>query len=324
MANSAESDDDESLNPDFRRLVEVMEASYGPVEAAEKAAALPGPEELRYVRAMSSMREQDSWEPALAALEALNFWALTVTLEAGLRKIDLEQTARKEVIGFLGLTSHETADEIVVLLRQNHPVAALSRWRRLFESSVLISVLADGDEALAQRFQDHERLRRDKEVFRRYRIAKEFGYDREEKDTVRAAQRRIDEVEARYGKDFGLEYGWATAHVLERSEWFARDHENGRPSPTFAHLSETAELQMMASEYAEASAAVHASTQLDGLVDGKRAFSMAGHNACYGISVSCGRASLAEESVIDDELNSAVDVIIEMSHSAAANFPLYA
>lgn len=81
---------------------------------------------------------------------------------------------------------------------------------------------------------------------------------------------------------------------------------------------------MMASEYAEASAAVHASTQLDGLIEGQRAFTMAGHNACYGILVSCGRAALADESLIDDELSSAVDVIIEMAHTAAARFPPYA
>lgn len=140
MTDAEDEIEDEGLNPDFGRLVEVMETSYGPEEAAQKAVALPGPESHRYVRAMTSMRKLDAWEPALAALEALNYWALTVTLEAGVRGIGLEKTARREVIGFLGLTSHETADKIVVLLRQNHPVAALSRWRRLFEFSVLISV----------------------------------------------------------------------------------------------------------------------------------------------------------------------------------------
>ena len=85
-------------------------------------------------------------------------------------------------------------------------------------------------------------------------------------------------------------------------------------------LAQAVEPDQLASEYPEASAAVHSSTQLDGLVAGDRAFAMAAHNTCFALSRSVGELVLSEPEKIDDALNRAVETLIAMSHQVALQF----
>lgn len=308
---------------DFPRLAEIIGDSES-YEGAARTALRDGgsAEPRRYYAALVAMKRLEQWGDAFDALERLIHWGSEIDLEfeyrAGPR---IYSSARLTALAHLCLLANQTAHEVLVLLRADHEVGALSRWRRLYEFSVLISFLADLDDKEAARFQRHEQLRLDRATVQRYRISKDYGYERDDPETVREAQKRIDDAESEFGKDFSLEYGWAHEPLLAGSPKYARAYEQGRRrNPGLQDLARAVELDMFAAEYAEASASVHASTQLDGLVGGVRALRMAAHNTCYAVSVSCGRFVLSESDLIDEDLDGAVETLTAMSHQVAALF----
>lgn len=269
------------------------------------------------------MEELDRWAIAVDALETLTYWGEEVIIEVARREgMRMFESRRLEVMMELAQAACRTSDEVSALIRADLPVGALARWRRLYEFSVLVAVLDRFDDQTAELFRTHEALRRDKETVRAYRISKARGYERDQREVVKAAQSRIDSIAAEHGSSFTAEFAWVHEALLELSSKYARAVDQGRRThPTLADLAEAVELDMFASEYALASAAVHASTEIHGLgpLARKRGTQTAGHNSSYGISVSCGVLALAPDPA-DEEMNAAVDIVIAMSHEVANRF----
>jgi hypothetical protein len=306
----------------LKRFREALRSNDGPEQAAATMLADADPA-LRARESRDTARDEKlhGWEERIDQLERLSFWASELVADFAKRTVVLEPSVRRDVLQDMASWADGTANEVVTLLRTNHPQGALARWRRLHEYAVLASFLRGSDEETADMFIAHERLRNDRETVRIYRISKEYGYERDRREFVQAAQARIDQTLANYGPDFGMEFTWAHGVTYNSHSRYRRAYDKGRRrSPTMADLAELVGLAQFATDYSLASSAVHASTGMNGNVTARRAWHIAGHNSAYAIGWIAGHVAESEDAVYDDDVHASIRVVGEMAHQVALAF----
>jgi hypothetical protein len=121
----------------------------------------------------------------------------------------------------------------------------MARWRTLHELSVVATVIADGDEILAERYINHDAV----EVKRQADDYNQTQVPLGNSPIGKREQREIDEdfaqAIAKYGAEFGHPYGWAAKRLSKKK-------------PTFKDLQEEAGRAGMNAYYKLASFNVHA------------------------------------------------------------------
>lgn len=193
-------------------------------------------------------RIEERWGEGLDLLRML----LTCCREFGHESLRRHQKSqaksrlnRRFVLTNLHARSCQVADEIICLMANGFADGAMARWRTLHELSVVATLIADGDEALAERYINHDvvEVKRQADDYNLTQVP--LGYP----PISKRVQRRIDndfvEVLKQYGPEFGSPYGWATIHLNKKR-------------PTFKDLQDFSGRSGMNSYYKLASFNVHA------------------------------------------------------------------
>lgn len=139
----------------------------------------------------------------------------------------------------------QIASEIMTLMEGGFADGAMARWRTLHEVTCVAMVLSDEGDELAERYLAHEVVEARKGLGQYQRCHEALGYAPFSAREAKRIERGFDALIARYGKEFGSDYGWAAAHL-------------GVARPTFCQIEDAAGRAMMRSHYRMASHNVHA------------------------------------------------------------------
>ncbi len=140
----------------------------------------------------------------------------------------------------------QIAAEILTLIENGFADGAMARWRTLHEVSVVANVLADGGDALAERYLMHEAVEAKRAMDEYARCHEMLGHAPLAERTIDGVEREFRTVIARFGVSFREPFGWAADYL-------------SNPNPKFYHLEAAAGKVMMRSYYKMASYNVHAS-----------------------------------------------------------------
>jgi hypothetical protein len=201
-------------------------------------------------------RERTSFESRLAKvwhkpMDLLETF-LAIALEAG---EDFNQEFRAaasqehdyvfEVLTRLHARGCQIASEIMALLRSGHADGAHARWRSLHEIAVVDFFIKSSGNETAERYLLHDTVESHKAARLYQEHCRALGYEPLSKEEFNAIETGYQNLIARFGPEYGNEYGWA-ASVLRK------------PNPTFRDIEEHVGLAHLRPLYKMASHNVHA------------------------------------------------------------------
>lgn len=155
---------------------------------------------------------------------------------------------RAEALARLHIRACRVAKEIIVLIENGFAEGAQARWRTLHEVAVTATLIAEGGDALAERYFDHEAVDRKRALDDHRRAAGidgEAGLSKRQFAGVEEAYRAAIK---KYGKSFNNMYGWASGQLGVPKE------------PKFHDLQEAAGSLTLKLRYRLASFDIHASS----------------------------------------------------------------
>lgn len=128
------------------------------------------------------------------------------------REISSEQEelpATLDALVGLHVRGCRVAREVQCLLQGGFPSGALSRWRTLYELSVVAAFLAEHGDEVAERYLLHSihMTRKDVRQYKEYCDA--LGFEPVESSVVERLSAQEDELRERFGSEFLSDYGWA-------------------------------------------------------------------------------------------------------------------
>jgi hypothetical protein len=125
---------------------------------------------------------------------------------------------------------------------------ALARWRTIHELTIIGLLIEDGDEALAERYIDHNavEVKRQADDYEQTQVP--LGFPAIPLRERRVIEREFQTTVRRHGAGFGSPYGWASQALRKKK-------------PTFRDLQEAAGRAHKNSSYKLASFNVHASSR---------------------------------------------------------------
>ncbi|MER9948502.1 DUF5677 domain-containing protein [Mesorhizobium sp. M0047] len=193
-------------------------------------------------------RIEERWGEGLDLLRML----LTCCREFGSENLKRRQRSKSKkhsnrefVLTNLHARSCQVADEVITLMSNGFADGAMARWRTLHELSVVATLIADGDETLAERYINHDavEVKRQADDYNQTQVP--LGYAPIGKREQRSIDMEFSESIASYGTEFASPYGWAAKRLNKRK-------------PTFKDLQEEAGRAGMNAYYKMASFNVHA------------------------------------------------------------------
>ena len=140
--------------------------------------------------------------------------------------------------------SCRVAREIETLLRAGLPDGAFARWRTLHEIAVTALLIAQEGETLAQRYLEHDTVKRYTLMLAHDTHAKALGHQPPTSEERAALHTAYKSLLASHGDAFAEDYGWAALVIKGR--------------PTFARLERHAKLDRFRPYYSWSSSGVHA------------------------------------------------------------------
>jgi hypothetical protein len=102
------------------------------------------------------------------------------------------------------------SSEIIYLIQGGYASGALSRWRTLFETSVISLFLALNDEITSRRYLDYEIIETEKELEAYMQNIDFLGFEEIPLDEQNRIKAKKDEIIKQYGKEFARDNGWAS------------------------------------------------------------------------------------------------------------------
>lgn len=202
------------------------------------------------IRRGFEVRLRDIWGEAIDALYALYIVAVEAAEDYFARTRD-EAVADDDIVweALLRIQARacHVASEIQALLRSGHAEGAQARWRTLHELSVVAAFLNEHDAAVSRRYLEHEAITAwwDAKQYQNHAARLQFEpYTDEEMAEMKADH---DRLVAKYGRDYGQEWGWAAGVV--------------KGPLGFATIENAAELSHWRPFYRDANAAVHAGSR---------------------------------------------------------------
>ena len=133
---------------------------------------------------------------------------------------------------------------ILALLRSGFADDAHARWRSLHEMAVVSGFISEHGEDVAERYLLHEIVEQRKlaRAYKKHEIRAKL--DPLTQADIEALDERYDALVARFGKAFGLDYGWAASAL-------------GKERPTFVDIEEHVGLDHLRPYYVMANQNVH-------------------------------------------------------------------
>lgn len=241
---------DESHKKYIQALPEILQNSAEEVAKIRlRSLKRKWPEEYGYqLVEISEFREsmEERWGKALGLLRML----LTISRELGeaeFKKLSNVKDGLKNVMTRLHVRACQVSAEIVSLLENGFADGAMARWRTLHEICVVMLLMKEHGDPLAERYIDHQAIesKRGKD---QYHLCHEgLGY----KPMTAAVCRKIDRAYERaldkHGPEFAGPYGWAEGFI-----------PNGRKRLSLGDLERAVGRSFMGSHYKLASYNVHA------------------------------------------------------------------
>jgi hypothetical protein len=185
------------------------------------------------------------WGAALDALSLLRVWSL----EAGIAFHRRHKPAEGDWVHVVLVRLHARAcliaAEVLVLLQAGLASGAHARWRSAHEIAVVGIFIAQHGQDAAERYLLHDAIESDRAVadYQRYATRlRQVPLSREDVSDVRTAR---DGLIARFGREYGSPYGWASVAL-------------NNPRPTFRDIEESASLDHVRPYYRMASHPTHA------------------------------------------------------------------
>lgn len=154
----------------------------------------------------------------------------------------------RDVLGRLHTRACQVTAEIITLLENGYADGAMSRWRTLYEISVVGTLIAKNGDDLAERYIEHEAIESKRAMDEFVRNHADLGYAPPSKREIAAVTKRCNAAVNKFGTAFGTPYGWAIGYIGINN-----------PNPKFVHLEDAAGRAMMRSHYKMASYNIHAS-----------------------------------------------------------------
>lgn len=151
------------------------------------------------------------WQPALDKL----YQVIVISEEVGAEVFNEmhseagELSPKSQALIGLHVRSCQVSREVYCLLRGGYPAGALSRWRTLYELSVVATFLLEHDERLAERYLLHSIYMSRKDLRQYQRYCEELGFEPIEPEVVEELDTSTEELRERFGKPFLTRYGWA-------------------------------------------------------------------------------------------------------------------
>ncbi|NNV55031.1 DUF5677 domain-containing protein [Limnovirga soli] len=165
------------------------------------------------------------------------------TLAYSYRKINIKNV-KFEVLLRLHARSCQVAFEVLELLKSGFADGALSRWRTLYEISVLGNFLNNKPEDLSQKYLDYSIVESYQERLEFQKNYKKLGNKTYSKKDNNYVEAQINLLKEKYGKDFVKAYGWSSEYLLPGKR-------------NFAGMEETVEFKHMRPFYKMANNYVH-------------------------------------------------------------------
>lgn len=193
---------------------------------------------------------EERWGKPLGMLRML----LTVSRDLGSEMVEVRppnESHLSNVLLRLHARACQVTAEIITLLENGYADGAMARWRTLHEISIVMALMNEHGDALAERYVAHQAIEA-KSAKDQYELCHErLGYEPLSPDECSDIDAGYSEAISEFGKEFGGPYGWAAGYVEPR--------QRGRLG--LGDLEVAAGRSMMASHYKLASHNVHAGPQ---------------------------------------------------------------
>lgn len=171
-------------------------------------------------------RLESRWAVPFGLLRML----LTITAEFGSLTVERLSTAEAHteltaVQSRLHARACQVSLEVVTLLQSGFADGAMARWRTLHEIAVVMMLLSDGGDTLAESYRLHEAVESSRAAHEYNRYAKQLGLEPFGPDEIAEFDQRCAALVARFGPAFREPYGWASSHLqMERPTFAALEH----------------------------------------------------------------------------------------------------
>lgn len=186
------------------------------------------------------------WGKPLGMLRML----LTISREFGAEVAELrslDDSHLNNVLLRLHVRACQVTAEIITLLENGYADGAMARWRTLHEISIVMALINENGEQLAERYIAH-RVVEAKYGKDQYELCYEqLGYQPLTQEECDEIEKEFEDAISTYGKEFSGPYGWAVDYVPK-----------GRGRIGLGDLEAAAGRSAMASHYKLASHNVHA------------------------------------------------------------------
>lgn len=191
-------------------------------------------------------RLEGRWGEAIGLLRML----LTICREIGGEAHSsnlLGQSQRSNLLIRLHTRACQVTAEIISLLENGFADGAMARWRTLHEINVVMTLIKEHDEELAERYLAHRAIEAKSSKDQYELCYEQLGYMAISKVEGTEIDEGYKKAINKYGKQFGAPYGWAAKHIQV---------DSGRLG--FGDLETAAGRASMGSHYKLASHNVHA------------------------------------------------------------------
>jgi hypothetical protein len=157
-------------------------------------------------------RLENRWGKALGAMRLLLTICREIGQDAAVSR-PLLQTHLHNVLTRLHVRACQVTAEIIVLLENGYADGAMARWRTLHEISIVMVLIKDHGETLAERYTAHQAVEAKSGKDQYHRCHVQLGCEPIDDKTCLEIDDACERALARYGKDFGGPYGWAAGYV---------------------------------------------------------------------------------------------------------------
>lgn len=189
----------------------------------------------------------ERWKPALDLYKMIHVMAYE-TGEQFNQQNSAQVMELREFTRFVLIRLHAracyVAGEVLALLKSGYATGAMARWRTIHEIAVVMCLIKNSGQDLAERYYYHQDIETAKAAEEFQKHCRGLGQEPLSDEEMANHRRRKAELVQQFGNSYKEQYGWA-ADLLKV------------PKPTFAHLEEAADLEHVRPDYRLASHGVH-------------------------------------------------------------------
>ncbi|NWE48046.1 DUF5677 domain-containing protein [Pseudomonas gingeri] len=152
----------------------------------------------------------ETWKEPLTRLDSLIYMSMEIVEEinTALRTPHRKNSTKLDTTTRLHARSVQVASEISHLLKGGFADGAMARWRTLHETTVILKFIAEGDEDLAERFSDYQKIQRLSSAHK-YNANNILNFEEITEEDIDKFTSEQNEILEKYEPYFKNKFGWA-------------------------------------------------------------------------------------------------------------------